>query len=131
MAENAASELRKLPVEMDWVEFKETNSNPEDIDEYLSALNNAAAVHGKANGNLLWGVQERRTHLWVPASSPSGRHFAKTCPCIPRRPIGWHRSRHMAPVDAERKAKVLSMGPIGSSSAGQKTCPENVPGSKR
>ncbi len=29
------AELRKLPNETGWVEFKENNSNPEDIGEYL------------------------------------------------------------------------------------------------
>ena len=44
------AELRKLPRETGWVEFKENNPNPEDIGEYLSALSNTAALHGKANG---------------------------------------------------------------------------------
>ena len=32
------SELRKLPKETEWVEFKHNNDNPEEIGEYLSAL---------------------------------------------------------------------------------------------
>ena len=54
-------ELRKLPEETGWVEFKENNSNPEEIGEYLSALSNCAALQGKANGYLVWGVQDK-TH---------------------------------------------------------------------
>jgi predicted HTH transcriptional regulator len=52
------AELRKLPRETGWVEFKENNSNPEDIGEYLSALSNTAALLGKANGYIVWGVRD-------------------------------------------------------------------------
>jgi predicted HTH transcriptional regulator len=52
------AELRKLPNETGWVEFKENNSNPEDIGEYLSALSNTAALQGKANGYVIWGVKD-------------------------------------------------------------------------
>ena len=57
-------ELRKLPKETGWVEFKEDNSNPEEIGEYLSALSNDAALQGKANGYVVWGVQDK-THAVV------------------------------------------------------------------
>ncbi|MBW2093364.1 MAG: hypothetical protein JRI80_00620 [Deltaproteobacteria bacterium] len=36
-------ELRKLPEETEWVEFKHNRDNPEEIGEYISALANAAA----------------------------------------------------------------------------------------
>ncbi|HTV63209.1 MAG TPA: ATP-binding protein [Verrucomicrobiae bacterium] len=52
------TELRKLPAETGWLEFKENNSNPEDIGEYLSALSNTAALQGKANGYVIWGVRD-------------------------------------------------------------------------
>ncbi|MBU4270897.1 MAG: putative DNA binding domain-containing protein [Planctomycetes bacterium] len=58
------SELRSLPEETGWVEFKENNSNPEEIGEYLSALSNTAALQGKANGYLVWGIQNK-THAVV------------------------------------------------------------------
>ena len=45
------NELRKLPAETGWLEFKENVANPEDIGEYLSALSNAAALNGKANAS--------------------------------------------------------------------------------
>ncbi len=32
------NELRKLPQETEWVEFKQNNSAPEEIGQYLSAL---------------------------------------------------------------------------------------------
>lgn len=52
------AELRKLPDETGWLEFKENNWSPEDIGEYVSALANTAALQGKANGYLIWGVND-------------------------------------------------------------------------
>lgn len=52
------NELRKLPTETGWLEFKENMANPEDIGEYLSALSNAAAFHGKVNAYLIWGIRD-------------------------------------------------------------------------
>ena len=49
-------ELRKLPSETEWVEFKHNNDNPEEIGEYLSALANSAALLGKVNAYMVWGV---------------------------------------------------------------------------
>lgn len=52
------NELRKLPRETEWVEFKRNNTKPDDIGEYLSALANAAALSGKVNAYLVWGVED-------------------------------------------------------------------------
>lgn len=52
-------ELRKLPTETEWVEFKHNNSNPEEIGRYISALANAAALVGKPNAYMVWGVEDR------------------------------------------------------------------------
>jgi predicted HTH transcriptional regulator len=57
-------ELRKLPKETEWVEFKENKANPTEIGEYISALSNGAALAGKVHGYLLWGV-ENETHTVV------------------------------------------------------------------
>ena len=57
-------ELRALPEETEWAEFKENNYNPEEVGEYLSALSNAAALHGKPAGYITWGV-ENVTHKIV------------------------------------------------------------------
>ncbi len=61
------SELCKLPSEPGWLEFKVDNSNPQDIGEYLSALSNTAALQGKANGYVIWGVKDN-THEVVGTS---------------------------------------------------------------
>lgn len=52
------NELRKLPRETGWVEFKESNSNPEQIGEYISALSNTAALWGKESAYIVWGIQD-------------------------------------------------------------------------
>lgn len=51
-------ELLALPRESEWVEFKHNNANPEEIGEYISALANSAALHGKESGYLVWGVED-------------------------------------------------------------------------
>ena len=52
------NELRKLPRETEWVEFKHNNYDPEQIGEYISALANAAALLGKVHAYLVWGVDD-------------------------------------------------------------------------
>jgi predicted HTH transcriptional regulator len=49
-------ELRQLPGETEWVEFKCNNANPEEIGEYISALANSAALCGKINAYIVWGI---------------------------------------------------------------------------
>ena len=57
-------ELCNLPHETDWVEFKANYRDPHAIGEYISALANAAALHGKAHAYMLWGI-ENGTHVIV------------------------------------------------------------------
>jgi predicted HTH transcriptional regulator len=52
------SELRSLPTETGWIEFKENQVNPEEIGEYISALSNSAALAGKTCGYLIWGIRD-------------------------------------------------------------------------
>lgn len=54
-------ELRKLPTETEWLEFKHNNDNADEIGEYLSALANSAALLGKVNAYMVWGV-DNHTH---------------------------------------------------------------------
>lgn len=49
-------ELRNLPTETEWLEFKKNNDNPEEIGEYLSALSNSAALAGKVHAYITWGI---------------------------------------------------------------------------
>ncbi|MBN1673170.1 MAG: putative DNA binding domain-containing protein [Kiritimatiellae bacterium] len=50
--------LRAEPQETEWLEFKANRYEPQEIGEYLSALANAAAVHGKPKGYLVFGIQD-------------------------------------------------------------------------
>ena len=65
------TELRKLPAETGWVEFKENNSSPEEIGEYLSALSNAAVLNGKANAYLVWGIRDQTHEVTGTTFKPS------------------------------------------------------------
>lgn len=49
-------ELRELPAESEWVEFKVNNTDPDTIGKNVSALSNGAALHGRSFGYLIWGV---------------------------------------------------------------------------
>ena len=51
-------DLRLLPRETEWVEFKHNNADPDPIGEYVSALSNAAALHRRNNGYILWGIED-------------------------------------------------------------------------
>jgi predicted HTH transcriptional regulator len=52
------NELRALPRETEWVEFKVNQAEPQEIGEYISALANSAALAGKAFAYLVWGVRD-------------------------------------------------------------------------
>ncbi|MGI6253603.1 MAG: ATP-binding protein [Aminivibrio sp.] len=50
--------LRKWPKETEWIEFKYNRAIPEEIGEYISALGNSAALIGRANAYMVWGVDD-------------------------------------------------------------------------
>lgn len=54
-------ELRALPAETEWVEFKEANNtfNFNDIGKYFSALSNEANLKGKDCGWLIFGIEDK------------------------------------------------------------------------
>ena len=54
-------ELLALPAETGWVEFKHNRIKPDDVGEYISALSNSAALCGKLNSYLVWGIDDK-TH---------------------------------------------------------------------
>ena len=51
-------QLCDLPHETEWVEFKLNFSDNQEIGEYISALSNGAALHGKASAYLVWGIED-------------------------------------------------------------------------
>lgn len=50
--------LRRWPKETEWIEFKYNRAIPEEIGEYISALGNSAALMGRANAFMVWGVDD-------------------------------------------------------------------------
>lgn len=52
------SRLLSLTRETEWIEWKENDYRTEEIGEYLSALSNAAALHGKDAGYIVWGIRD-------------------------------------------------------------------------
>jgi ATP-dependent DNA helicase RecG len=55
------AELRSLPKETEWFEFKVNKSIPREIGEYISALSNSASLHNKPSAYLIFGI-ENITH---------------------------------------------------------------------
>lgn len=54
-------ELRALPSETVWLEFKQGNTDPEVIGKRCSALSNAARVDGRDMAYMVWGIEDE-TH---------------------------------------------------------------------
>ncbi len=63
-------ELCKLPHETEWVEFKVDHVQPDRIGQYISALANGAALHGKMNAYMLWGIENHAHSIAGTAFSP-------------------------------------------------------------
>jgi predicted HTH transcriptional regulator len=51
-------DLRALPAETPWVEFKENNAGPQIIGRLISALSNSARLADQHFAYLLWGVRD-------------------------------------------------------------------------
>lgn len=60
--EQLIDELRALPRESEWVEFKGDNWNPEKLGSNISALSNAALLEGKRYGYIVYGIDDK-THI--------------------------------------------------------------------
>ncbi|MBD8517281.1 ATP-binding protein [Plantibacter sp. CFBP 8804] len=58
------AELCLEDAERPWLEFKENNADPREIGEYISALSNAAVLHGRTHAYMVWGVRDS-DHLVV------------------------------------------------------------------
>lgn len=59
--------LRALPKETDWVEFKTNYADYDGIGKYISALANAAILNEKTDAYLVWGIEDG-THKIVGTS---------------------------------------------------------------
>lgn len=56
--ERLIEELRILPKETEWLEFKNNNYEPQIIGEYISALSNAACLHDQRQAYLVFGIED-------------------------------------------------------------------------
>jgi predicted HTH transcriptional regulator len=69
-------ELRKYPTETEWIEFKYNKFDEEEIGEYLSALANSAALSGKTNAYMVWGIHDKTHDIigtkFIPSSCKVG-----------------------------------------------------------
>ncbi len=54
-------ELRGLPTETEWLEFKRNRYESQQIGEYLSALANSTCIAAKPTGYLVFGIDDE-TH---------------------------------------------------------------------
>ena len=76
------AELRKLPNETGWVEFKHNNADPDMIGEYISALSNTAALEGKKDAYLVWGIEDETHNVigttFKPGESKKGNEELKS-----------------------------------------------------
>ncbi len=77
------NEIRKLPGESEWVEFKLNQADPEDTGEYVSALANSAALLGKAKSYMLWGIDDQTHEVvgtrFAPGSTKVGNEELENC----------------------------------------------------
>jgi ATP-dependent DNA helicase RecG len=64
--------LASLPYETEWAEFKRDNTDPVEIGEYLSAISNSAALHGKEVGFVVWGIADGTHELVGTRFRPRG-----------------------------------------------------------
>jgi predicted HTH transcriptional regulator len=65
--------LLALPAETEWVEFKHNNDSADEIGEYLSALANSAALHGREVGYLVWGIEDGTCRVVGTTANPRQR----------------------------------------------------------
>jgi ATP-dependent DNA helicase RecG len=72
------TELAALSRETEWVEFKHNNEDPKEIGEYLSAISNSAALHGRDRGFIVWGIEDGSHKIvgttFVPHKAKVGAH---------------------------------------------------------
>lgn len=71
------SDLRSLPAETEWFEFKEVQLNIafKEIGQYFSALSNEANLHDKPSGWLVFGIEDRTHDI-------TGTHYRPDRPAL-------------------------------------------------
>lgn len=86
-------ELRRLPSESAWVEFKRNNSDPDGIGKRCSALSNAARFEGQDCAYMVWGIDDA-THDVV------GTPFDPDTETIHGQPLSFWLAKSLQPSPA-------------------------------
>ena len=84
--------LLEYPREQEWFEFKANWFEPNALGEYISALANAAAYHGRDFGYFVWGIDDK-IHAIV------GTEFDQTQE-VKREPLAHYLERQLTPDTA-------------------------------
>jgi predicted HTH transcriptional regulator len=66
-------DLRKLPAETSWVEFKQNNADAQLIGKLISALSNAARLADQHFAYVLWGIRDQDHTAVTTSFEPSSR----------------------------------------------------------
>jgi len=67
------NELRALPQEREWVEFKKNNGDPQTLGEYISALSNSACLENKDFGYLVFGIDDETHQITGTSFNPKAK----------------------------------------------------------
>ena len=83
------NELRKLPNETQWLEFKHNNYDPVMIGQDISALANSAAMCEKSCAYMLWGIDgyavfKVQTHFQKQKQVKENNPFTCLLTCKPK-----------------------------------------------
>ena len=71
MIDSIIQEARNNLYELPWIEFKENNSDPYRIGEYISALSNTAALYNQEHAFLIWGIRDETHEIVGTSFDPS------------------------------------------------------------
>lgn len=83
-------DLRKLPAETPWVEFKENNADPQLIGRLISALSNSARLADQHFAYVLWGVRDAN-------HSVAGTTFEPSSQVQQRQPLEFWLAQRLQP----------------------------------
>ena len=83
-------DLRALPAETAWLEFKESNTDPDVIGRLISAVSNAARLEDRDFGYVVWGVRDGD-------HSVAGTCFEPSSARRQRQPLEFWLSRRLQP----------------------------------
>ena len=86
-------DLRALPAETTWVEFKDSNADPEMIGKLISALSNSARIADEHFAYVVWGIRDGD-------HAPIGTRFEPAPAKRSNQPLEFWLSQHLQPAIA-------------------------------